>query len=388
MGALCVQGLPMLGTLHQLALPAGHRGCAVRVLRALDGRRIAAAAVTALLLSLGVLVSPTLLDFFSPAEIVLAWLEHLAELAALALGLLLLYTVLDETLPRTLPLRLALLCALLFLGASGLALLLYAYYAHGFSNLPPPLRLLSDALLWGLPAVFLAVIADVHQRALRADSAAHAADLARVQQGQGEAEQQLALLQAQIEPHFLFNMLGNVRRLYRTDARAGAQAIDSLMCYLRTAMPQVRNASGCLGDELELVRAYLELYRIRMGDRLAYAFEADASLHALAFPPMLAMTLVENAIRHGLEPAGGGRVVVRAQRTRDMLEVEVADDGVGFGGAASSGTGVGLANVRRQLAARHGDSGRLTLTSVEPRGARACIAIPLEPAKAFLPAAT
>jgi signal transduction histidine kinase len=369
----------MLGNLR-LALATGDRGYGWRVLRALDGRRVAAAAVTTVLLSLGALVSPTLLDFFSPAEIALAWLEHLAELAVLAAGLLLVYTLLDETLPRNLPLRLALLCSLLFAAATGLALLLYAYYAHGFAHLPPPLRLLSDALLWGLPAVFLAVIADVHQRALRADSAAHAADLARVQQGHGEAEQQLALLQAQIEPHFLFNMLGNVRRLYRTSPQAGADAIDSLMRYLRTAMPQVRNASGSLNDEMELVRAYLELYRIRMGDRLAYAIEADASLHALAFPPMLAMTLVENAIRHGLEPAGGGRVVVRASRTRDALEIEVEDDGVGFGGAASSGTGVGLANLRRQLAARHGLKGRLTLTSAQPRGARACISIPLEPA--------
>jgi hypothetical protein len=193
------------------------------------------------------------------------------------------------------------------------ALLLYGYYAHGFTYLPPPLRLLSDALHWGLPAVFLAVIADVHQRALRADSEAHAADLARVQQGQVEAEQQLALLQAQIEPHFLFNMLGNVRRLYRTSPQAGAEAIESLMRYLRTAMPQVRNASGSLGDELELVRTYLDLCRIRMGDRLAVTIDADPALRPLAFPPMLAMTLVENAIRHGLEPAGGGTVVVTAR---------------------------------------------------------------------------
>jgi signal transduction histidine kinase len=367
----------MLGNLR-LALPTGDVGYALRVLRALDRRRSAAAVAAAVLLSLNALVSPTLLDFFSPAEIALAWLEHLAELAVLAAALLLAYTLLDEALPRKLRMRLALLCSLLFVAASGLALLLYAYYAHGFTHLPPLPRLLSDALLWGLPAVFLAVIADVHQRALRADSAAHAADLARVQQGQGEAEQQLALLQAQIEPHFLFNMLGNVRRLYRTDPQAGADAIDSLMRYLRTAMPQVRNASGSVADEMELVRAYLELYRIRMGDRLAFAIEADASLQALPFPPMLVMTLVENAIRHGLEPAGGGRVLVRTSRTRDALEIEVADDGVGFGGAASSGTGVGLANVRRQLAARYGGGGQLTLTSVAPRGARACISIPLD----------
>jgi hypothetical protein len=201
----------MLGN-PRLALPTGDAGYAAsgvaRARRAAHRRPPR----TALLLSLGVLVSPTLLDFFSPAEIALAWLEHLAELAVLAAGLLLAYTLLDEALPRTLPMRLALVCALLLPhrerpGAAAVRLL--RAWLH------PPATAVAAAVRrlahWGLPAVFLAVIADVHQRALRADSAAHAADLARVQQGQGEAEQQLALLQAQIEPHFLFNMLGNVR---------------------------------------------------------------------------------------------------------------------------------------------------------------------------------
>jgi sensor histidine kinase YesM len=362
----------------RLALPPDRHGYLARVLRALDGRRIAGAGVAALLLSLGVLVSPSLLDFFSPAEIAVAWLEHLAELGVLAAGLLLVYTLLDEALPRSMPLRLAALCALLFLAATGLALLLYAYYAHGFSHLPPPLRLLSDALHFGLPAVFLVVVADLHQRSLRADSAAHAAELARVQQDQGEAEQQLALLQAQIEPHFLFNVLGNVRRLYRTRPQEGAGAIDSLMRYLRSVMPQVRNANGSLRDEMGLVRAYLELYRIRMGARLTFAIESDPALQDLPFPPMLAMTLVENAIKHGLEPAGGGHVLVRTRCSRELLEVEVIDDGLGFGGAASSGTGMGLVNVRRQLAARYGNRGRLALTAVQPRGARAAISLPLD----------
>jgi len=371
----------MLGKLRP-DFPSGYRAYPLRVMHALSGPRIGAAAATTLLLSLGVLVSPALLDFFSPAEVALAWLEHFAELSVLAAALLLVYTLLDEALPAGLTMRLPLLCALLFLSAWVLAVLLIAYYAHGFAHLPSPLRLLSDALYWGLPAVILVVIADLHESSLRADSAAHAADLARTQQALIEAEQRLALLQAQIEPHFLFNMLGNVRRLYRTDPQAGAETIASLMRYLRTAMPQVRNASGSLGDEMELVRAYLELYRIRMGARLVFDIDVPAALHAHAFPPMLAMTLVENAIRHGLEPAGGGRVLVRAWSHGDALEVEVSDDGVGFGGAASSGTGVGLANVRRQLAARYAGQGRLALTGVDPRGARARITVPLAPAAA------
>jgi LytS/YehU family sensor histidine kinase len=255
--------------------------------------------------------------------------------------------------------------------------LLHAYYGHGFTRLPSALRLFADSLHWGLPAVFLVLIADVNQRAHSTELAAHASELARAQQGQGESEQYLALLQAQVEPHFLFNVLGNVRRLYRTEPQAGAEAIGSLMRYLRTALPQVRNASGTLGEEMELVRAYLQLHRMRMGSRLAFSIDCSGELQAVEFPPMLAMTLVENAIKHGVEPAGGGHVTVRARCNRDRLDVEVIDDGAGFGAAPSSGTGVGLANVRRQLAARHGREGRLRLEGVEPRGACARLSLPL-----------
>ena len=371
----------MLGS-GRLALSHGDAGYAVRVAHALDRRRLAAVALVTVLLSLGPLFGSALLDFFSPAEIALAWFEHLIELAVMAATLFATYTLLDEALPRRLPGRLVALCAMLLGLSAVLALLLYAYYAHGFEHLPPALRLLADSLRWGLPAVFMALIADVHQRALQTDSAANAAELSRAQLGQGESEQQLALLQAQIEPHFLFNVLGNVRRLYRTRPQAGADAIASLMRYLRTALPQLRSGSGSLGDELELVRSYLDLFQVRMGARLTFSIDADPALHAAEFPPMLLVTLVENAIRHGLEPVGGGHVLVQAKRRPHRLDVAVLDDGAGFGAAASSGTGVGLANARRQLAARFQSRARLTLEAREPRGATVTITIPLPAAGA------
>jgi LytS/YehU family sensor histidine kinase len=247
--------------------------------------------------------------------------------------------------------------------------------------------MLADSLQWSLPAVFLALIADVHQRALQTHSAAHAAELARAQLQQSESEQRLALLQAQIEPHFLFNMLGNVRRLYRTQPEAGAEAVGSLMRYLRTALPQLRSRRASLGEEIALVRAYLDLFQLRMGAQLSFSIEIDAALNNAEFPPMLLITLVENAIKHGLEPAGGGHIEVRARRRRNLLEVTVLDDGVGFGATASSGTGVGLVNVRRQLAARYQSRARLTLEGREPRGARATIAVPLGSVSAVEPAA-
>lgn len=371
-----------------IALPRAGRGDAslvVRVAHAVDRQRMAAVALVTLLLSLNALVSPGLLDFFSPLEIALAWLEHLAELAVIAVALLAAFTLLDEALPRSMPLRLAVVSALLLALSIVLAVLLHAYYAGGFAHLPPELRILADSLRWGLPAVFLALIADVHRRALQIDSAAHAAEIARAQLKQGESEQQLALLQAQIEPHFLFNVLGNVRRLYRTRPQAGAEAIRSLTRYLRTALPQLRSRRASLGEEITLVRAYLDLFQLRMGAQLSFSVEVEPGLQDAEFPPMLLITLVENAIKHGLEPTGGGHIEVRARRRRNLLEAAVLDDGVGFGATASSGTGVGLVNVRRQLTARYQNQARLILEAREPRGAVATIVIPLRKARTVEP---
>lgn len=353
-------------------------GYVARVVRALSWQRLAVVALVTILLSTRPLLAADMVDFFSSGEIAFLWIELFSKIALIAAALALSYTLLDEALPPRMPLRLVIVCAMLLGLSVVMTVLLYAYYAHGFHQLPPPLRLMSDSLRWGLPAVFLAVIADIHQRALQADAAAHAVERSHAQLGRDETEQQLALLQAQIEPHFLFNVLGNVRQLYRTQPQAGASAIANLMRYLRAALPQLRSEHAQLGDELELVRAYLGLFQVRMGARLRFSIQADQALHGVEFPPMLLITLVENAIKHGLDPNGrAGQVLVRAQRTGQLLEVAVLDDGAGFAAAASDGTGVGLANVRRQLAARYGSQARLALESRSPRGACATIVIPL-----------
>lgn len=348
-----------------------------RVIKALDHRRIGAVAFVTVLLSAGPLSSVEL-DFFSPAEIALLWLEQFAEIAVLAAALTIAYTLLDEAMPRwPRALRLAISCVALFGLSVALTLLLYGYYAHGFEHLPNLSRLLADSLRFGLPAIFLVLIADVHRRALEIDTSAHGAEISRTQLGHDLAEQQLALLQAQIEPHFLFNVLGNVRRLYRTRPQAGSETIVSLMQYLHAALPQLRTQSTSLAGELELVRAYLDLLKVRMGPRLTFTIEAEPTSGELEFPPMLLVTLVENAIKHGLDPVGGGTVGVTAALERGMLRVAVLDDGAGFGAAASGGTGVGLINVRRQLAARYNGQARMTLQARAPHGTIATIAIPI-----------
>jgi LytS/YehU family sensor histidine kinase len=201
------------------------------------------------------------------------------------------------------------------------------------------------------------------QRRLRDDRAAGDALASQA------LEARLAALQAQIEPHFLFNTLANVRRLYEVDAVLGARMLGSLLGYLRAALPAMRRTEAPLAQEFELVRAYLTLMQLRMGERLRFAVEFAPQLASAALPPLMVVTLVENAIRHGLGPLpAGGTVQVRAALTAagDQLLIEVRDDGAGF--VAASGSGVGLANTRARLAARHGSDASLRLRSNQPRG--------------------
>jgi sensor histidine kinase YesM len=191
------------------------------------------------------------------------------------------------------------------------------------------------------------------------------------------AEARLQVLEAQIEPHFLFNTLAHVRRLYETDPAAGARMLRNLADYLAGALPQMRAAST-LGRELDHVRAYLDIQRIRMGRRLDCAIDVTAALRDAELPPLMVLTLVENAIKHGLSPLPeGGRIDVRAAISADgRLCVQVADTGQGF--AKASGGGTGLANTRARLASKYGLRASLSLALNTPRGVIATLALPLE----------
>jgi LytS/YehU family sensor histidine kinase len=233
-----------------------------------------------------------------------------------------------------------------------------------------------QALHWAFVGLFLVIMDTLWQKARRADAEAAALVSSGAVLAREERDLQLRLLQAQIEPHFLFNTLANVRRLYRLHPDQGTQMMDSLKRYLRAALPSVRRADATLADELALVRSYLELLRMRMAERLVYTIAVDPGLGATPFPPMIVVTLVENAIRHGLEPSEhGGRIDVRAQRLGAILEVSIRDDGVGLTAQATHGTGVGLANVRRQLTGRYGAAARLRLQP-QSRGFSATIEVP------------
>ena len=187
----------------------------------------------------------------------------------------------------------------------------------------------------------------------------------------------LNLLQAQVEPHFLYNTLANAQVLARTDPPRADQMLGHLIQYLRHSLPREHGSLSTLGEELERAGAYLEILKIRMGARLELQVEVPEELKALQLPSMMLQTLVENAIKHGLEPKpGGGTVWILARCIDDHATVTVADDGQGFG-SATGGTGIGLKNLRERLQLTYGGRASFALVSNFPSGVAATLTLPL-----------
>lgn len=189
------------------------------------------------------------------------------------------------------------------------------------------------------------------------------------------AETQLQLLQAQVEPHFLFNSLSNVISLIETDPARARLMLESLTRYLRSSLSRSHEQDGTLKDEVDLIENYLKIIQIRMGDRLAYKINIPDNLLGQPFPIMLLQPLVENAIHHGLEPmAKGGQIRVDARQQADVIRISVIDNGCGL--TDDNLSGFGLYNVRQRLQSLFGESGKLTLENNTPQGVCASIEIP------------
>lgn len=213
-----------------------------------------------------------------------------------------------------------------------------------------------------------------------------AAALAALQAEKQRSELRLGVLQAQVEPHFLFNTLASVRALVRQDPGQAEATLDALVDYLRASIPRLRDAEAApdftlldstLGQQLDLCASYLELMRLRTAGRLSHAIEVDPALREVPFPPLLLISLVENAVKHGIEPRPGqGTITLSAERDGDTLRVRVIDDGMGL--QPGVGGGLGIANVRAQLQTRYGDRAEFALHSRPPRGACAVLRIPLD----------
>jgi len=192
------------------------------------------------------------------------------------------------------------------------------------------------------------------------------------------AEARVAIMQAQIEPHFLFNTLASIRRLYETDAVAGKSMLLHLSRYLAASLPILRESRSTLGREVALAVAYLNVQKIRMGSRLSIEVDVPEEMQATEVPPMMIVTLVENCVIHGLAPLPqGGRVRISARTEGTRTRIEVADSGRGL--QDEWGVGVGLANIRARLHSQYGTRADLALHSGMKGGVIAIIDLPLDP---------
>ena len=185
----------------------------------------------------------------------------------------------------------------------------------------------------------------------------------------------LRALQAQIEPHFLFNTLANVASLVDPDPAKAKHMLESFNRFLRASLAGTRTQSTTLGAEADLIAAYLDVLEVRMGARLRYAIEIPPDLHAFELPPMLLQPIIENSIRHGLEPKiEGGEVALRARREGSGVVIDISDTGVGF--AAVTRGGVGLTNLRDRLRLLYGERASLNVTENAPQGAVVTVSLP------------
>ena len=198
----------------------------------------------------------------------------------------------------------------------------------------------------------------------------------RIRMNKQVNEAQLNILQAQIEPHFLFNTLSNILTLFDTDLEKGKSMQKDLIRYLKASFSRFRISTSTIGEELALVEAYLNIFKVRMGDRLRFRTEVPDRLRNAPFPPMLLQPLVENAIKHGIEPKiEGGDILIRAAEHGGTLRLVVSDTGMGIG--EEIGMNTGLSNICERLKLLYGDRGRLLLEENRPTGLVATLEVPL-----------
>ena len=241
----------------------------------------------------------------------------------------------------------------------------------GIVNHPTPVLMLAVA------SFIIKVAAGGKRRAeLTADEATKRAETEQLERTVVEAR--MEALQAQIEPHFLFNTLASIDQLIQTDPKRASQMQKSLIRYLRSALPQMREGMrATLGQQLNLSNAFLEIMAIRMEARLRSVVDVPEGLKSAVFPPMMLQTLVENAIKHGLEPkTTGGTLSIGAEIVDGQLAVHVIDDGMGFAPKAEGG--VGLANIRERLKAMYKDRAELIISVPPLGGTCATIKVPYE----------
>lgn len=241
-------------------------------------------------------------------------------------------------------------------------------------------QILIGGLVTGLVyAVLMVSIVQYRRGQLQRNNAALARQAQQERMRRQLADARLKLMQAQVEPHFLFNTLASVQQLAEHKAPAAAQLTAQLITFLRAGLASLREDTTTLAREFKAIEAYLTIMKTRMQDRLQFALDLPEAMNEINMPPAMLISLVENAIKHGLEPhPDGGKISVMARLENERLQLTVSDTGSGFAQSASTaGGGVGLDNIRQRLRALFAQNARLIVAENMPRGFVAIIDMPL-----------
>jgi hypothetical protein len=327
-----------------------------------------------LALSTQLLFQLELYRYWPLRDILLGWLDNLFDQLIVGTSMFAAVAV-----AGVIPVSSALLKHFLLIGA--IALGAFVGESVLVSRVPIPADVSSTAVLlaknprWIVIGVLAYAFFVYRRQAEQASALAYENELNSVQLELQMTQARLQSLRAYIDPHFLFNTLANVQQLYRTAPEQGRAMLVNFIAYLRAALPRMQHERTTLGQDVDLARAYLAVLQVRMGSRLRLHLDTPEPLLALPFPPLALATLVENAIKHGINLLPeGGMISITARLIDGKLRVEVIDTGAGL--RTSDGTGSGLANLRARLAALYGNAASLTLQSNEPSGIRATIVAP------------
>ena len=352
------------------------RSLAAQFWAQLGWRRLLFALSMSLVLATQILFQPSVVEDYSLSETLESFVLYLFDLTVIALPMICAVAWIDLRLPdestkRTLGLLVAIVLSVL----TGIAVQMVVHYDAG--PYPPWGFVLGEALRWALIGGAITLIFETIRRHHVQQQALFAAELRHKILDNQMIETRIKMMEAQIEPHFLFNTLATVKRLYRTEPIGGVRMLERLKSYLKAALPQIRHGIPTLGSELELVRAYLEILQIRLGSRLDFAIDAPTETLTAPFPPMVLITLVENAIKHGLNPMpAGGRIEIEVFSAANAVVVEVRDNGVGLHvTAGATGAGMGLTNIHERLKALYGTDASLRLLQREPSGVIARVVV-------------
>ena len=332
------------------------------------------AALVSIALSTQFMFQRELYERWTAAEIAVAWLRSCVALGGVAAAILAIVAVAGR-LPLRRPLaKLAWFGAALLVGAfagewASLWIQWGKWPTAGLDAIAP------RAMRWLPIGAVVAAVLLIRERTSDLTARLHDAEVTRLQLEQQQVEVRLQMLQSQIEPHFLFNTLATVRRLHQTDPPRGRDALSGFIHYLRASLPELRQSEITLGQEVDLIAAYLDVLRVRMGDRLSVVIDVEPQLRSRRVPPLSLATLVENSIKHGISGLPeGGAVSIRAWLDGDRLKLQVTDTGVGL--TATGGSGMGLANLRVRLRGLYGERGVLVMSPNEPRGLTATLEVP------------